>query len=137
MGPAYNEDEGKLNLPSDQIVILALTNAKLIREKRDGFDDRSREIYENLNENPGYLGGRIRVVILGDEVWTMTVWKDKESLAKFVNGRRHLDAMYMTNQAMSYFRSTSIEVLAKDVPHSWDQIENILENIKFKEHKPF
>lgn len=136
-GPGFNEKENKLNLPPNQKVVLALTNAKLIRAKRSGFDDRSREIFENLKENPGYLGGTVRVEIFGDEVLTMSVWKDRESLEKFVNGRRHLDAMYMTNQAMNVFRSMSIEVYAKEVPHSWEQVDEILKAKKLEKHKPF
>ncbi|GEM_PF-4689051 len=50
---------------------------------------------------PGYMGGKVKVEIFDDQVWTMTVWEDRESLEKFVNSTRHLDAMYMTNQAMT------------------------------------
>lgn len=82
---------------------MALTNAKLQRSKRSGFDKRSKEIFENINSSPGYIGGTVKFEIFGDEVWTMTVWENQEALERFVDSTRHLDAMYMTNQAMKQF----------------------------------
>ena len=67
----------------------------------------------------------------------MTVWEDLESLRKFVEGRRHLDAMYMSNQAMKKFRSTHVEVLARDLPISWPEAKKLINAIPYNDHKPF
>ena len=103
-GPKYNKNTRSLTVDPKTKVFLALTNAKLERDKRAGFDKHSREIFTTIKNYPGYMGGTVKVEIFGDEVWTMTVWESKEALDHFVNSARHLDALYMTNQAMKRFR---------------------------------
>lgn len=136
-GPLYDEKAKKLKLDPDQKVILALTNAKLDRSKRKGFDQRSREIYQNLEENPGYIAGSVRFRLFGNEVWTMTLWTSLEEMDRFVKSTRHLDAMYMTNEAMTEFRHLHVERRAGDFPMSWGEIEEILQSQSFQPHTPF
>ena len=67
----------------------------------------------------------------------MTVWEDRESLEKFVNSTRHLDAMYMTNQAMTQFRHLKVEVPAKNLPYSWEDVQKLSETKRYDDYKPF
>jgi heme-degrading monooxygenase HmoA len=134
-GPAYSKENRALALPSHEKVIVAITHAKLIRKERKDFDKHSRKIYTTLYENPGYLGGRVKVILGGDEVWTLTVWKDSSSLQQFVNSRRHLDAMYKTDQAVSHMRSISQEMLVENVPYTWKAVDIILEDVPLTKYQ--
>ena len=137
IGPKYDKKSGRLTLPPDQTVVMAITNAKLDRKTRRGFDKSSEEIYSTIDKYDGYVGGSVRFRILDEEVWTMTLWEDQKSLKNFVDSRQHLDAMYMTNQAMKQFRHFNIELPARDLPYSWSQVEEMLENREWVTHTPF
>ena len=136
-GPKFDIKTNKLMINPNQEVVLALTNAKLLRSKRSGFDSRSREIFKNIKSYDGYIGGTVKVEVFGDEVWTMTVWEDEISLNKFVESSRHLDAMYMTSDAMVKFKHTHLKVQAKDLPYSWSQVQNILDSVKFEDRRVY
>ena len=136
-GPKYDEETETMKADPNKIVILALTNAKLNDNGDDEFMERSQEIHDLIEENEGYMGGSVRFEIFGDQVWTMTVWEDEKSLEKFVDGRRHLDAMYMTNRAMDEFRTMHIQVFARDLPYNWSKAERVLEEKPFEKHTPF
>lgn len=136
-GPKFDRATKTLKVDPDKEVVLALTNAKLTRGKRGGFDSRSKQIFENLKNHEGYIGGMVKVEIFGDEVWTMTVWETEDDLKKFVNSSQHMDAMYMTNQAMKQFRHLNVKVLAKELPYSWEKAQELLNSKKLKDHLPF
>lgn len=136
-GPKYDAKTKSLTLDPNREVILALTNATLERKKRGGFDSRSKTIFQNLESYEGYIGGTVRVEIFGDEVWTMTVWENEAALQNFVNSTRHLDAMYMTNQAMKKFRHFNVKVLAKNLPLTWEQAQLLLNSKEMKDHISF
>lgn len=136
-GPQYSRETRALTGDPHREVVLALTNATLDGKQRSGFDSSSKKIFKNIAKFPGYIGGTVKVQIFGDEVWTMTIWEDEQSLQSFIYSTQHLDAMYMTNHAMKKFRHLHIKVRAKDLPYSWKQAEKLLENKQFQNHKPF
>lgn len=136
-GPQVDFWSQKVRLEPEQEVIVAVTNATLDRKKRKEFDQRSQQIYTNLKENAGYIGGTVHVQIFGDEVWTMSAWTDRESLARFVDGRRHLDAMYMTNAAMTKFRSMNFTIKARELPLSWAEIKKRINTVEYNPHQAF
>jgi heme-degrading monooxygenase HmoA len=137
-GPGYSSTDFISKTPINKPVVVAVTNAKLNDTKTaKEFKSRSREIYKNLEENEGYIGGSVRLELFGDELWTVTVWQDKKSLQKFVDSSRHLDAVYMTNEAMSEFKHFNFEVPFKEIPKDWKLIDKMLSEKEFLKHHPY
>jgi heme-degrading monooxygenase HmoA len=136
-GPLIDRSSKKLLVDSSSDVVVALTNAQLIRKERKPFDRSSQEIYKSLESYPGYIGGTIRLELFGDQVWTMTMWESESALKNFVVSARHLNAMYLTNQAMSRFRHLHLKMRADELPLSWDQAEKLLSHEPFIDHKPY
>ncbi|MBY0316066.1 MAG: hypothetical protein K2Q26_11125 [Bdellovibrionales bacterium] len=135
-GPGYDSSAETLKGDLNRDVYVAITNAYVIRSKRSLFDRKTQEIYKNLEQNMGYLVGSIRLRLLGEEVWTYTVWESKEALDQFANSRQHVDAMYTSDSAIRQMRSLVFKVKASEIPLSWSQIEEIIQKEKMKEYKP-
>ncbi len=135
-GPGYDPNMKSLKGDLNRDVYVAITNAYLNRSKRSLFDKKTQEIYKNLNTFEGYLMGSVRLKILGKEVWTYTVWENKEALDKFVNSRQHVDAIYNADPAILQMRSLVIKRKAKEAFLNWEKIEEIIEQEKIKDYKP-
>jgi hypothetical protein len=135
-GPGYNSSMKSLIGDPNRYVYIAITNAYLDRSKRSLFDRKTQEIYKSLDKYEGYLMGSVRLKILGKEVWTYTVWSNKEALDKFVNSHQHLDAMYNSDTAIMQMRSLVLKIKARDIPISWKKLEEIIEREKMKDYKP-
>lgn len=135
-GPGFNDNLNQLNGDPNRTVVIAVTNALLDRRKRSEFDDRTQELYKNLHKNTGYIAGSIRLRLLGNEVWTYTIWENEDSLKSFVKSREHLDAMYKTDSAIEKMRSFSQKMLAKKIPTKWEEIEQLIELIEMKNYQP-
>ncbi len=126
-GPGYDADSKKIIAPSSDKVVVALTHVVVDKQKRDKVDDHSKKIVDVIDQTPGYIGGSFRIEFFGDQLWTMTVWKDKESMDKFVNGRMHLDAMYQGASGARKMRSKVFLVSKDEIPISWDRALKELE----------
>jgi heme-degrading monooxygenase HmoA len=135
-GPGFASSGDRLNGDQERIVLIAITNAYLDRSTRKPFDEKTQELYKNLNSFEGYLGGSIRLRLLGKEVWTYTVWENEEALVRFTNSRDHLDAIYRNDQSIQKMRSMRIKILAKEIPISWDQVEQLISKQEFKNYTP-
>lgn len=132
-GPGYRPGGLNSQIADQQMVIVAVTNAKLDKSKQaQDFRSRSADIYKNIEENDGYIGGSVRFKLLSNELWTLTVWRDREALTKFLDSRRHADAMYMTYEAMTEFRHFNFEVAYKDRPRDWTGVDERLNQVPFQ-----
>lgn len=137
-GPGYRSSNLKNEIPSESLVVVAVTNARLNKSKAaDDFRSESRDIYKNIEENEGYIGGSVRFKLFSDELWTLTVWRDHNSLKKFLDARRHANAMYMTNQGMTEFKHFNFEVAFKDIPKDWKLVDQKLSERAYIKHTPF
>ena len=131
-GPGWVD--GKI-VTDQQNLVVAMTNAKLHRGKRQLFDDRTRALIKKMDEYPGYVGGTFRFQVLGDEVWTMTIWNDRASLQKFVDDRRHVEAMYVGSSGVRLMRTLVQDVPVKELPWSWDRAQAEIAKLEWKELK--
>ena len=126
-GAGFDDDSGQILIPHDERVVVAITNAIVDRSTRGTFDSKTREIVRSIDDYEGYIAGSFRFEILGDEVWTLSVWRDREALEKFVNSRQHLDAMYSGSSAVKLMRSVVVDMPAAALPIDWDTGEKLLE----------
>jgi len=134
-GPGFDNKQNKLYGDPHRTVIIAITNALLDRSKRRPFDKKTQKIYKNIENYKGHIAGSIRLKLLGNEVWTYTIWENEAALINFVRSKEHLDAIYSTDTAIEKIRSLNIKVLAKDIPISWQQVEEIISKKEMKAYK--
>ena len=120
-------ESGKVTLEgAGETVILALTQAVFDRSQRSNFFKQTMSVYDKRDDQPGYVAGSIRTEILGENAYTMTVWKDRKSLHDFVHSRVHLNAMYMGEPSLKQMRSIVKEIPASELPVSWSKAREYL-----------
>ncbi len=75
----------------------------------------------------GLIGFSIRREIFGHRAWTMTVWKDGESLDAFVMSEVHQKAMEGGSEALTGSSFARIIYPGDRLPLSWEEAEGLLE----------
>lgn len=116
------------NFDSEEEVVVGLTYVEVGEDstKNKIFWKSTFALKNKLKDYPGYIGGSIRKEIFGNKGWTMSVWKDEESLEKFVYGDRHQAAIEEGSPALIKTKFARIKVKRKDIPLSWDKVEELL-----------
>lgn len=117
-----------LKITPETEVVFAITEVHIqgSSNNKNTFWDRVFSVRDNLESNPGYLGSSIRREVLGSRAWTMTVWKDTESLEAFVYSREHERAMKEGAPAVQkalFYRSKK---KWKDLPIPWKEAEALI-----------
>ena len=115
--------------PEGGSVYVAVTNAVLHPDKRRAFDEHTRRVVASLPSHNGYLGHSVRGRILGNEVWTMTVWRDEESLDAFGESPVHRTAI---REGLGGVRTAKFLRFEwhEDRPPSWGVILHRLEAVE-------
>ena len=110
-------------------VFVAITNASLKRHLRSDFLKSSDELYSTLDLIEGYIGGSLRVEPFGNQAWTLTIWKDKEAMNRFVLGQAHMAAAFTHGEAIIKFRSADFIMESQLIPNVWDKAMEKLDEI--------
>lgn len=92
-GPGYSRSHG-VTLPGvGPVVVVAITHATLDARLRGPFDDYTRRVIASLPSQADHVGYSVRTRLLGNEVWTMTVWKDDAAVEAFMASPVHRTAI--------------------------------------------
>ncbi len=118
---AYSEATGT--------VAIGVTNATLDPKNRAAFDDHTRRVIRSLPTHDGYLGHSVRGRVLGNEVWTMTVWRDQAALDAFVASPVHRTAIREGLGGVNEARFLRFDWPAAERPPSWRDITERLRNV--------
>lgn len=108
-------------------VTVGLTNAVLDGKTRAVFDDYTRRVIKSLPDQPGYVGHSVRSRPFGNEVWTMTVWRDESALDAFVASDIHRTAIRQGLGAVKSARFARFEWPADRGPPTWAEALRVLE----------
>jgi len=113
---------------SNAWVIVSITEAHLGSDsvKNKIFRQNTVAVLNNLKHEQGYLGHSVRLGLLGDRAWTMTVWQDENSLKKFIYGDTHKTAMKLGTSALKSARFANVLVQRSEVPLSWKKANQLL-----------
>lgn len=113
---------------SNSKVVIDITHVSLNpnKKQRSQFFAYQDLMAKNLNNIEGFLGYSRLFTEL--ESWTMTIWKDEQSLELFLNSKIHMDTIYKTYMAMSDVRSSKIELPLKEAILSWDKAKKIVDS---------
>ena len=106
-------------LPSTMAV--SVTYASVRADRRADFDDYTRRVLATLPGQPGLIGWSVRRQIIGHEVWTMTVWQDEASRARFVDSPAHRAAIASALPMVERVRFARLQLGPGDLPLGWPQ----------------
>ncbi len=117
-GPAVDAAQA-----SDAPVVVSLTLAVLNDDEdaRDRFWEYVRIVDATMSDQPGFVGSSKRVEPFGDRAWTMTVWRDEDSLRAFLASSDHRAAVREGMAAIDdalFLRFTSP---GTSLPLPWDE----------------
>jgi heme-degrading monooxygenase HmoA len=133
-GPGYTKGRGVTLEGVGQTVMVGVTNAQVDGATRGVFDEYTRRTIESLPSNPGFIGYSVRSRVLGNEVWTMTVWRDEAAMEQFVGSPVHRAAMREGLAPVTRARFLRFEVGTSEVPPRWEDVLRRLEAIEFKDY---
>ena len=117
-------------------VMVAVTHAVLDAEERGPFDDHSARVIDSLPSRDGFVAYGLRTRLFGNEVWTMTVWRDEAALNAFVSSSTHEAAIEGGLHAVIRGQFDRFSWPANQPPPSWSVILERLktaEMIEFRE----
>lgn len=115
-------DGEAVDLPAQAPVIVAVTEAKLVSEldAHAVFWSRSRDVVRSLAAREGLVGYAMRLEPFGTRVWTMTVWRDDESLAAFLADPTHRRAQTDGLPSLADGRFLRVRATRGQAPLAWD-----------------
>ena len=129
-GPGYDRKRGVTLEGVGDTVVVGMTHAKLDRATRKAFDEHSGNVIRTLDTHDGFVGRKLRLRLFGNEVWTMTVWRDESALQRFVQSMVHVAAMAEGLPSIIEGRFGHFEVPVEEIPLSWKRALELLgENV--------
>jgi len=110
-------------------VVLSITHVTLSpdRTQHAAFWRSIGKIDAVLPSQPGLIAHAKRRELLGDEAWTVTAWRDEESLRAFVQSEVHTEAMATAANSFIDARFARVAVPAERLPLPWREVLAILE----------
>lgn len=107
----------------DSDCIVVVTYALINNEKREPFDDYVDRLSAAMDarQYDGLLGFSIRKVLFGDEVWTLTVWRDEAALRGFMQSGLHREGIAAAPGAIRSLRSHHFRRPANAAAVSWSE----------------
>lgn len=92
-GCALQAPVRNVSAPPGEGGVLVLTHAVVTDAGRGDFHRASARIASALPDQPGLVGYAVRRTLIGDEAWTLTLWKNESARAAFVASDLHRTAM--------------------------------------------
>jgi heme-degrading monooxygenase HmoA len=130
-GPGYTKHQGVTLDGAGTNVVVGVTNAQVDGAARGVFDEFTRRTIESLASNDGFIGYSVRSRPLGNEVWTMTVWRDSPALDSFVQSPAHRAAMREGLAPVVRAKFLRFEVPAAEVPPTWESVLDRLKRVEY------
>lgn len=103
----------------DDVLRMSLTHAVIDGRNRRDFDRYTRRIVDVLPSQPGLVSFSVRRELIGDQVWTITVWDSDESRDRFFASGLHRDAMAAAGAAIVNVRTRRLDVRRGNLPVAW------------------
>lgn len=114
---------GRLPTGAQGDTVVVVTHAVLDNDERVPFDAYVDKLSDAMEANryEGLLGYSIRKVLFGDEVWTLTVWRDEAALRGFMSSGLHREAISSAPRAVVSLRSHHFKWPSTEGPVSWGE----------------
>ncbi|MFM9957673.1 MAG: antibiotic biosynthesis monooxygenase family protein [Phycisphaerales bacterium] len=140
-GPGYTPGKGLRRQGgvgsevTEKPVVFGVTNVIFDRRKRSVFLEHTQRVRDSLPEQPGYLASALRIVLMGNEAWTMTAWDDATSLDAMVASPIHREAVRQGMPAVVRARFLRFQWPPGGEPPSWREIRDRLESVPWIEYR--
>lgn len=110
--------------------IAAITEAQVggDRAARSRFWEGTRLVERSLRQQPGFLGHSMRRDLLGNRVWTMTVWQSEADLLRFVKSDAHREAIRIGREAVVTGRFARVPLAPGETSLPWAKALEALQN---------
>ena len=96
-------------------------------EQRSGFWTGVRSVQAVLPSQPGLIGYSLRQELLGNRVWTMTVWQSEVDVRRFADTATHRQAMQSGAEALINLRFARIQRGQRMPALTWEEAMDALE----------
>ena len=109
--------------------VVVITEATLggSSEQRSGFWTGVRSVQAVLPSQPGLIGYSLRQELLGNRVWTMTVWQSEVDVRRFADTATHRQAMQSGAEALINLRFARIQRGQRMPVPTWEEAMDALE----------
>ena len=126
-GPGFRPGTGVVADDAGDTVVVQLTHAVLDPDLRRPFDEHTELVNDAMTAHEGLIGYSLRKQLFGDEVWTLSVWRDEAALSDFVRSDVYRAAMESGAPAVVSMRSRKLDVPREDIPLSWKRAVELLD----------
>jgi heme-degrading monooxygenase HmoA len=124
-GPGFDDDVGALaEVP--QSVVVAITAGRIEAGGASAFAARLDEVLAALPANDGLVGFSVRRELFGDRIWTLSAWRDDDSLDRFLASPEHVRAVREGGVPRSSVVFVRVPLPKALLPLSWPQAERLL-----------
>ncbi|ASR35314.1 hypothetical protein BAY61_10260 [Prauserella marina] len=103
---------------AEAVVLASLLEVKSLRHV-PGFLAASLRVWLQVRGSEGAWGVSLRAQPLRRRFWTLSAWRDRESLERFVRTEPHVSIMRRQHDVMREAVFTEWTVPASDLPITW------------------
>lgn len=109
--------------------VVVITEATLggSSEQRSGFWTGVRSVQAVLPSQPGLIGYSLRQELLGNRVWTMTIWQSELDVRRFADTQTHRQAMQSGAAALINLRFARFQRDQRMAAPTWEEAMAALE----------
>ena len=126
-GPGFDDDDGGVRVEVPDSVVVAITAGRIEAGGTRAFSASLDEVLSAMPANDGLVAFSVRRELFGDRVWTMSAWRDDDSLDRFLASPEHVRAVReggIPRDAVDFVRLMLPKAL---LPLSWTQAERLLD----------
>ena len=116
--------EGVAGLDDDHLLTVAITEAHhaAIGRDRSNFWHHTKAVAKQMDQHSGLVQYALRRELFGTRAWTLSVWKDEDSLNRFYWSRVHAQAMAVATDGLSGGKFARLQIPASEIAElSWDR----------------
>ena len=126
-GPGWDAQRGvTVDAPNDTVLV-AITHGERTPGEGGAFRRELRAVLAELPEQPGLIGSSARAALFGNEIWTLSAWRDEDALDAFVASPVHRHAARSGGVERRSVVSVVLELPADELPLSWARAERLFE----------
>ena len=129
-GPGFDADNDRVLSDSAGPFVAVITHTKVAKGEAGLFNDHVDGILDQLEKQPGYVGGSLKGQLFGRERWTLTVWDDPQALVAFRDSGAHQKAMDDQDTVVEQVYYAYWELDKSEVPPSWDTALKELDKVE-------
>ena len=109
--------------------VVVITEATLggSSEQRSGFWTGVQSVQAVLPSQPGLIGYSLRQELLGNRVWTMTIWQSELDVRRFADTATHRQAMQSGAEALINLRFARFQRDQRMAAPTWEEAMVALE----------